>query len=87
MEKNRKKLPYRKNCEGYFFDNKGNVLAQDTNRGFVKFPGGGVDKNEGPEQALIREAFEETGLITEGKLRKLGAIKFDWSKSWAKTKK
>src|SRR3989344_2498697 len=87
MEKNRKKLPYRKNCEGYFFDNNGNVLAKDTGKNFVKFPGGGIKKDETPEQALIREAFEETGVIIDGKLKKLGVLKFDWGKSWAKTEK
>ena len=80
-------LPYRKNCEGYLLDGKGNVIARDTGKGYIEFPGGGVNENETPEQALIREAYEETGVIIEGKLKRLGMLRIKWGKNWAKTKK
>lgn len=31
------------------------------------FPGGGIENGESPEEAVIRETFEETGLIVEVK--------------------
>jgi 8-oxo-dGTP pyrophosphatase MutT (NUDIX family) len=53
----RSKLPYRKNCEGYFLYKGSYVIANDTGKGYLEFPGGGVDENEEPETALLREAF------------------------------
>lgn len=82
----RKKLPYRKNCEGYFLF-KGKVLAKYTEHGFLLFPGGGVDEGEDPEDALKREAFEETGAIIKEPLKKIKVIHFDWGSTWAKTEK
>jgi len=35
------------------------------------FPGGGIEEEESPEKAIVREVFEETGL-TVGNLRKFG---------------
>ncbi|MFZ5951762.1 MAG: NUDIX hydrolase [Candidatus Rifleibacteriota bacterium] len=44
----------------------GKVLVQERfrrNRGMVfEFPGGSIDQDETPEQAAIRELWEETGL-------------------------
>lgn len=85
-EIDRSKLPFRKNCEGYFVDKGRNVLARDTGNGFVEFPGGGIDDNENVENAILREAFEETGVIIKN-LRKLGELKFIWGPNWAKTEK
>ncbi len=85
MEKERSNLPFRINCEGYFIDNKKNILAHNTKKGYIVFPGGGVNKNESPKEALIRETFEETGAIVEN-LTKLDVLKIVWSKNWAKTK-
>ncbi len=87
LDDKRKNLPYRKNCEGYFLYRRDQVLATDTGKGFVLFPGGGVDPGETPEEALKREAFEETGVIFDGGLQKIGMIHFDWSPGWAKTEK
>ena len=81
----RANLPYRKNCEGYFiYEDKIIVKKQ---KGYLEFPGGGVDENENPEKALLREAYEEAGVIIEGKLKKIGILHFIWDKEWAKTEK
>lgn len=84
---NRDNLSFRKNCEGYFMDNKGRILAQDNEKGYIVFPGGGINETENPEQGLLREAFEETGVIIKGKLKKLGVLHIIWGKGWAKTEK
>ena len=76
----RRNLPFRKNCEGYFLDQKGNVLAQETKDGIIVFPGGGIEPDETPEQAMMREAEEETGLVLSGHLHKLGTLLFIWGK-------
>ena len=81
----RTKLPYRKNCEGYFLDRDRNILAREMN-GVLVFPGGGVDDGEDAEKAVIRETFEETRAILEN-LRKIGELKFIWGQTWAKTEK
>jgi len=85
MINKRSKLPYRKNCEGYFFL-KDKVLAQYTGKGYVLFPGGGLDEGETPEKAIIRETFEETGAIIKN-LKAIRVIYFDWDENWAKTEK
>ncbi|MBS3171803.1 NUDIX domain-containing protein [Candidatus Woesearchaeota archaeon] len=81
----RKNLPFRINCEGYFLNNKGNIIAKESN-GIVLFPGGGVDENEEIIKAMIRETKEETGVIIKD-IRKLGTIKIIWGPNWAKTEK
>lgn len=85
--KNRSKLPFRKNCEGYFICKNGKIIAQDTKKGYLEFPGGGVDENESPKDALIREAYEEAGVVLEGELKKVGQLNFVWGENWAKTEK
>ena len=81
----RTNLPYRKNCEGYFLY-KDRVIVKKQ-EGYLEFPGGGVDENEDPEKALLREAYEEAGVIIEGKMKKIGVLHFIWDKEWAKTEK
>ena len=76
---------YRKNTEGYFFDNKKNILAYDSGKGYLIFPGGGVE-NEMPEEAMKREVLEETGAIVEIE-KNLGIKKFDYDENWAKTER
>ena len=83
--KDRSRLPFRKNCEGYFFDNSGNVLAREMEN-FLALPGGGVDENEDIEKALIREALEEAGAIVKN-LKKVAELKFVYGPNWAKTEK
>ena len=79
------KLPFRKNCEGYFVDKNGCVLAKET-EGFLMFPGGGVDDGEKVEDAIIRETLEETGAVIKN-LRKIRNLRFVWGPNWAKTDK
>ncbi len=80
-------MPFRKNCEGYFIDDNGRILAQDSGNGHLIFPGGGLDLDETPEQGIRREAYEETGVLIDGKLKKLGVLQIIWGKNWAKTEK
>ncbi|MEK6952970.1 MAG: NUDIX domain-containing protein [Nanoarchaeota archaeon] len=82
---NRSRLPFRKNCEGYFYDKNLNILAKLMNGIFV-FPGGGVYDGENVEHAIIRETFEETGAVIKN-LRKIGELKFIWGQNWFKTEK
>ncbi len=82
----RKKLPFRRNCEGYFTDEIGNVLAKNSGSGFLVFPGGGVDDDEEVEKAILRETFEETGAIIKN-LRKVEELKFVWGPNWVKSEK
>lgn len=42
---------------------------------YYVFPGGGIEKGESPEQATIREAFEELGLKIDIK-EQLGIVEF-----------
>jgi len=81
----RKDLPFRINCEGYFLDGKGNILAKESGE-LVLFPGGGIGENEKISEAMIRETKEETGAIVNN-IKELGVIKIVWGSNWAKTEK
>ncbi len=83
----RKNLPYRKNCEGYFLYKNKYIVAKDTRKGYVVFPGGGVDSKENPKEALIRESMEEAGIVCDNIIKKIGVLRFDWGPDWAKTRK
>lgn len=85
MTVNRSGLPFRKNCEGYFFDEDGNILAKRMDS-FIAFPGGGVDNGENVEDSVIRETLEETGAVIKN-LQNIGNLKFVWGADWAKTEK
>ena len=58
----------REQVAGILYDPQGNFLILKRNPkryegwGFVK---GGIEKGETPEQALIREIFEEVGIVRE----------------------
>ncbi len=82
----RNKLLFRKNCEGYFITKDKKVLAQNTGKGYLIFPGGGIDAGESPETAVLRETLEETSATIKS-LKKLETINFIWDKNWAKTEK
>ncbi len=58
---NRNNLPFRKNCEGYFIkENK--ILAKDSGKGYLIFPGGGIEENESPEEAIIKKSMHHHAL-------------------------
>ena len=70
--KNRK-VNYRQAVRGIIFkDNK--ILMVHTNKGDYKFPGGGVNKEEAFEAALMREVCEETGYTVNNIQGKIGAM-------------
>lgn len=70
--KNRK-VNYRQAVRGIIFkDNK--ILMVHTNKGDYKFPGGGVNKEEAFEAALMREFCEETGYTVNNIQGKIGAM-------------
>ncbi len=69
-------MKYRKISLVFFHDNKGNILIQDR-KDISKFGeeygffGGGIEKDETPKQAVIREIIEELGIeLTELKFFK-----------------
>jgi 8-oxo-dGTP pyrophosphatase MutT (NUDIX family) len=80
-------LPYRRNCEGYFITKDCKILAKDTGKGYLVFPGGGIDKGEHADSAVMRETFEETGAIIKLPIKELGVVHFLWDKDWIKTEK
>lgn len=51
---------------GLVFDDAGRVLlARHSNAGLWVAPGGAIDPDESPVDAVVREVFEETGLHVE----------------------
>jgi 8-oxo-dGTP pyrophosphatase MutT (NUDIX family) len=52
----------------------GKILLIHSNRGYYKFPGGGVEGNETDSEALLREITEETGYINCEVQEKLGVV-------------
>ena len=83
---NRSKLPFRKNCEGYFTDNQERILAKKNKQGIIIFPGGGIEEGETIEQGMLRETLEETGAVIKD-IKFIGNLKIFWSEEWAKTEK
>jgi len=83
----RAKLPFRMNTEGYFLNKNRNILAQISDKGYVIFPGGGIDEGETPEESIIRETLEETGAVVVKPLKLISKLKIVWGLNWAKTDK
>lgn len=56
--------PYRQNAGIVIFNAKGEVLVGERIglKGSWQFPQGGIDKDEAPKDAAIRELFEEVGI-------------------------
>ncbi len=54
--------------------NDNNLFMIKTNEGDYKFPGGGIEANESHEEALKREALEETGYRLKDVKHKLGQV-------------
>ncbi|MFL6374335.1 MAG: NUDIX domain-containing protein [Pyrinomonadaceae bacterium] len=44
-------------------DREGRILLQRTKSGYWNLPAGAIDPGEKPAQAIVREVFEETGLV------------------------
>lgn len=44
-------------------DGRGRILLQRTKAGYWNLPAGAIDPGEKPAQAIVREIFEETGLV------------------------
>ena len=51
------------------------ILLVKSNKGDYKFPGGGINKGESHNEALMREVTEETGYKIESILGLIGEIK------------
>lgn len=56
--------PYRSNVGVVVFNSRGKVLVGERLHypGIFQFPQGGIDNGEEPDEAAIRELYEETGL-------------------------
>ncbi len=64
---------YRTAVRAVIMQNK-KILLLLSSRGDCKLPGGGVEKDEDHEQALIREIHEETGYMNAVVNEKLGHV-------------
>lgn len=57
------------------FKNGKVAMVYSAKYNYYKFPGGGIEKNESKEDALIRETLEETGLkIIPGSVKEFGYV-------------
>jgi len=80
--KRRMKLPYRYGAIGYVINNEGKFFIakrNDKNKSeHWQPPQGGIDIGETPEQAVVREVKEETGMNTKIICGAKTTIKYDW---------
>lgn len=83
------KLPYRQGVIGFVVNNEGNFFIgrrRPSKMDYYFFnldhwqpPQGGINKNEKPEEAVIREVREETGMPTEIIYACQETYKYDWT--------
>ncbi len=77
-----KKLPYRKGVVGFVIDNENNFLlirSINYKENEWSFPGGGIEENETPGAAILRELYEELGTDKFKIIKKSKFInKFEW---------
>lgn len=62
------KLPYRRGVGMMMVNSRGKVFVgqrKDTAEPAWQMPQGGIDKGESPEEALLRELWEETGVTPD----------------------
>ncbi len=52
-------------CRGIVADNSRILISHELNVDFYSIPGGGMEKNETPEECCVREVLEETGYIVK----------------------
>ncbi len=50
-------------CRGIVADNSRILISHELNVDFYSIPGGGMEKNETPEECCAREVLEETGYV------------------------
>jgi 8-oxo-dGTP pyrophosphatase MutT (NUDIX family) len=55
------------------------IERRRADRHYFSFPGGGIDKGENPQEAAIREAKEELGILVE--IRQKVAVIVLWEKT------
>lgn len=56
------KMSRREGARGIIVDSRGRIcLMHATKPGYHKLPGGGLEKDETPKEAFVRECLEETG--------------------------
>lgn len=74
-------LPFRLNVAGVFRNSQGNVLVCERTdaKGAWQIPQGGMENNETPEQAIVREMREELGVsdVTIVK-RAVGSVRYEF---------
>lgn len=90
------KLPYRQGVIGFVVNNEGNFFIgrrRSSKMDYYFFnldhwqpPQGGINKNEKPEEAVIREVREETGMPTEIIYACQETYKYDWTIAFIRRK-
>jgi 8-oxo-dGTP diphosphatase len=62
-------------ARGIVLDNDGKIaILNKKNKNEYKLVGGGIDENETPIQAFLREVYEESGVVLQNEIIYLGNI-------------
>lgn len=64
----------REAVKGVIINGKQILMIHSQQNGDYKFPGGGVEKSESPEETLIREIKEECGAVVREIGEKIGTV-------------